>query len=131
MSCRRHRNSRSASLEGTEQRVGQEESWCLLDVERRGTPTESLFPTSTGRALSRDAIEHRNALYASKAGETCPSIRSKHVTSHTMRHTCAMRLLLSDVDVTVIALWLGHEQVSTTDVYLHADMTQKGMFLAQ
>jgi integrase/recombinase XerD len=50
---------------------------------------------------------------------------SKHVTMHTLRHTATMRLLLAGNDVTVIALWLGHEQISTTNVYLHADMTHK------
>ncbi len=100
-------------------------------AERQGSPSEPLFPTSTGRALSRDAIEHRIALYAAKAGESCPSIRSKHVTAHTLRHTAAMRLLLSGVDVTVIALWLGHEQVATTSAYLHADMTQKERAIAR
>jgi site-specific recombinase XerD len=100
-------------------------------TERRGSPPEPLFPTSTGRPLSRDAIEHRVALYVSKARESCPSIRTKHVTAHTLRHTAAMRLLLSGVDVTVIALWLGHEQVSTTSVYVHADMSQKERAIAR
>lgn len=100
-------------------------------AERGGSPAGPLFPTSTGRALSRDAIEHRLALYVSRAGETCPSIRAKHVTAHTLRHTAAMRLLLSGVDVTVIALWLGHEQVSTTSGYLHADMSQKERAIAR
>ena len=94
-------------------------------TERQGIPTDPLFPTVTGRHLSRDAIAHRVALYVTKANSTCPSIRAKHVTTHTLRHTAAMRLLLSGVDVTVIALWLGHEQVTTTNIYLHADMTMK------
>ncbi len=64
------------------------------------------------------------------AGQACPSIRTKKVTAHTLRHTAAMRLLLSGVDVTVIALWLGHEQVSTTNIYLHADMSQKERAIA-
>ncbi len=59
------------------------------------------------------------------AAERCPSLRTKRVTMHTLRHTAAMRLLLAGNDVTVIALWLGHEQISTTTVYLHADMTHK------
>jgi integrase/recombinase XerD len=100
-------------------------------TERQGSPSEPLFPTRTGGPLSRDAIEHRLALHASRAGESCPSIRSKHVTAHTLRHTAAMRLLLSGVDVTVIALWLGHEQVTTTNVYLHADMSQKERAIAR
>jgi site-specific recombinase XerD len=100
-------------------------------TERQGSPSEPLFPTSTGRPLSRDAIEHRVALYVSKAVASCPSMQSKHVTAHTLRHTAAMRLLLAGVDVTVIALWLGHEQVSTTTVYLHADMGQKERAIAR
>ena len=100
-------------------------------TERHGSPPEPLFPTRTGQPLSRDAIEHRVALHVSKAAESCPSIRAKHVTAHTLRHTAAMRLLLSGVDVTVIALWLGHEQVSTTNIYLHADMSQKERAIAR
>lgn len=100
-------------------------------AERGGSPPGPLFPTTTGRSLSRDAIERRLTLYASRAADTCPSIRAKHVTAHTLRHTTAMRLLLSGVDVTVIALWLGHEQVSTTSSYLHADMAQKERAIAR
>lgn len=93
-------------------------------AERGGSPLAPLFPTSTGRALSRDAVERRVALHVARAASTCPSIGAKRVTAHTLRHTAAS-LLLSGVDVTVIALWLGHEQVSTTSCYLHADMSQK------
>jgi site-specific recombinase XerD len=90
-----------------------------------GAPDDPLFPTTTGRLLSRDAIEHRLALHLAQAGQSCPSITGKHVTMHTLRHTAAMRLLLAGNDITVIALWLGHEQVATTNMYLHADMTHK------
>ncbi|MGI8810333.1 MAG: tyrosine-type recombinase/integrase [Acidimicrobiales bacterium] len=93
--------------------------------ERPGAPADPLFPTVTGKALSRDAIERRLARHLGLAGARCPSIKGKEVTMHTLRHTCAMRLLLAGNDVTVIALWLGHEQISTTNLYLHADMTQK------
>lgn len=93
--------------------------------ERTGTPTDPLFPTTTGQRLSRDAIERRLARHVALASANCPSLRAKRVTMHTLRHTAAMRLLLSGVDVTVIALWLGHEQISTTNIYLHADMSQK------
>ncbi|MCA1698406.1 MAG: tyrosine-type recombinase/integrase [Actinobacteria bacterium] len=84
-----------------------------------------MFPTTTAGHLSRDAIERRLARHLTIAAESCPSLKSKHVTMHTLRHTAAMRLLLAGNDVTVIALWLGHEQISTTNVYLHADMTHK------
>ena len=100
-------------------------------AERRGTPSEPLFPTSTGRQLSRDAIERRVSHHVRAAAQGCPSLRTKKVSAHTLRHTAAMRLLLSGVNVTVIALWLGHEQVTTTNVYLHADMSQKERAIAR
>ena len=100
-------------------------------AERQGTSLNPLFPTSTGRSLSRDAVERRISLCVSKATTECPSIKTKRVTAHTLRHTAAMRLLLSGVDITVIALWLGHEQVATTQIYLHADMTQKERAIAR
>jgi integrase/recombinase XerD len=84
--------------------------------ERPGAPGDPLFPTTTGNRLSRDAIERRLAHRVALASTSCPSLRAKHVT---------MRLLMAGNDVTVIALWLGHEQISTTNVYLHADMTHK------
>jgi site-specific recombinase XerC len=93
--------------------------------ERDGAPNDPLFPTTTGNHLSRDAIERRLAHHLTIAAETCPSLEAKHVTMHTLRHTAAMRLLMAGNDVTVIALWLGHEQISTTNIYLHADMTHK------
>jgi integrase/recombinase XerD len=88
-------------------------------------PGEPLFPTTTGKHLSRDAIEHRLARHLAAAAQACPSLQAKAVTMHTLRHTAAMRLLLAGNDITIIALWLGHEQVSTTTIYLHADMTHK------
>lgn len=100
-------------------------------AERHGSPPEPLFPTSTGRQLSRDAIERRISQHVRVAAQGCPSLRTKKVSAHTLRHTAAMRLLLSGVDVTVIALWLGHEQVATTNVYLHADMSQKERAIAR
>lgn len=94
-------------------------------AERRGEPTDPLFPTVTGGRLSRDAIERRLARHLAVAAGICPSLRTKHVTMHTLRHTAAMRLLLAGNDITIIALWLGHEQIETTNIYLHADMTHK------
>ncbi len=93
--------------------------------ERAGTPDDPLFPTRTGKRLSRDAIERRLAIHLASAAATCPSITNKHITMHTLRHTAAMRLLLAGNDITVIAMWLGHEQITTTQIYLHADMTHK------
>lgn len=93
--------------------------------ERSGGPTDPLFPTITGRRLSRDAIERRLAHHVTLASIGCASLKTKRVTMHTLRHSAAMRLLLAGNDVTVIALWLGHEQIATTNIYLHADMTHK------
>ena len=95
-------------------------------AERGGAADDPLFPTITGTRLSRDAVEHRIAHHVATARQTCPSLRSKRVGMHTLRHSAAMRLLESGRDVIVIALWLGHEDPSTTArIYLHADMTQK------
>ncbi len=90
-----------------------------------GAATDPLFPTITGARLSRDAIERRLAHHVAIAAVSCPSLQAKRVTMHTLRHTAAMRLLLAGNDITVIALWLGHEQIATTNIYLHADMTHK------
>jgi site-specific recombinase XerD len=94
-------------------------------------PEEPLFTTTTGRQLSRDAIEHRVKHTAALAAQHCPSLAAKNITAHTLRHTAAMRLLRAGIDITVIALWLGHEQVTTTNIYLHADMTQKQEAIAK
>jgi site-specific recombinase XerD len=100
-------------------------------AERAGQPAEPLFTTQTGKALSRDALEHRLAKYAQIAARTCPSVRQKNVTMHVLRHTAAMRLLRAGIDTSVIALWLGHEQTETTQIYLHADLELKERALAK
>jgi len=100
-------------------------------AERAGQPADPLFPTSTGRPLSRDAIERRLTKHTAAAGATCPSLAAKKVTAHVLRHTAAMRLLHAGVDTSVIALWLGHEQVDTTQIYLHADLALKERALAR
>ncbi|MEX2195951.1 MAG: tyrosine-type recombinase/integrase [Thermoleophilaceae bacterium] len=94
-------------------------------AERAGRPGDPLFPTSTGRPLSRDAIERRLAKHTAAATTACPSLAAKKVTADVLRHTAAMVLLHAGVDTSVIALWLGHEQVDTTQIYLHADLALK------
>jgi integrase/recombinase XerD len=94
-------------------------------AERGGQPGDPLFPGPSGQQLSRDAVERRIKLYHGRAAAGCPSLAAKHVTVHTLRHSAAMRLLLAGADITVIALWLGHESISSTQAYLHADMQQK------
>jgi integrase/recombinase XerD len=100
-------------------------------ADAAGSPGDPLFATSTGRPLSRDAVERRIHLALTRARAACPSLAAKQVTTHTLRHTAAMRLLHAGVDVTVIALWLGHEQIATTNIYLHADMTIKENAIAK
>jgi len=99
--------------------------------ERGGTDTAPLFPTRTGRPLTRDALARRLTKYSAHAAERCPSLLEKNVTPHVLRHTAAMRLLHAGIDTSVIALWLGHEQVETTQVYLHADLAIKQQALAK
>ena len=94
-------------------------------AERAGTPHAAVFPTRTGQPLSRDALARRLATHAATAAQACPALRQKTVTPHTLRHTAAMRLLHAGVDTAVIALWLGHEHVDTTSIYVHADLALK------
>jgi integrase/recombinase XerD len=94
-------------------------------TEHAAEPSDPLFATRSGHPLSRDAIEHRVALYAHTAEQSCPSLTSKKITAHTLRHSAAMQLLRAGVDTSVIALWLGHEKVDTTQIYLHADLEIK------
>ena len=101
-------------------------------IEEHGGPADApLFTTTTGRRLSRDAIEQRIRVTVTTAAPSCPTLKDKRVTAHTLRHTSAMKLLLAGVDTTVIALWLGHEQISTTNIYIHADMTLKEKAIAK
>jgi len=100
-------------------------------AERRGQPAQPLFPNRTGGRLSRDAIEHRLAKHTTTAAARCPSLNAKAITAHTLRHTAAMRLLHAGTDTSVIALWLGHEQAETTQIYLHADLELKERALAR
>ncbi len=93
--------------------------------ERSGTPHEPLFPTSTGKRLSRDAIERLVAKHAERAADEHPTLRDKQVTPHVLRHSNAMNLLHAGVDTSVIALWLGHANIRSTNAYLHADITIK------
>lgn len=99
--------------------------------ERRGQPDDPVFPSQRGGPLSRDALEKLLAKYATVAAAKCPSLKSKRVSPHVLRHTAAMELLRHGVDRTVIALWLGHESVETTHVYLHADLNLKEQALAK
>ena len=94
-------------------------------------PTTPVFPTARGNFMSSDALQRLVARHIRTAGKVCPSLQRKKVTPHTLRHTTAMDLLQRGVDITVIALWLGHESIQTTQIYLHADMAMKEKALAR
>jgi site-specific recombinase XerD len=89
------------------------------------SPDGPLFPNARGRPLSRSGVEDRLEVAVKKASEACPSLRGKNVSPHTIRHTTAMHLLQAGVDLTVIALWLGHESPETTHQYVEADLKMK------
>jgi site-specific recombinase XerD len=93
--------------------------------ERAGGRPDPLFPSLRGGRMSTDAIQWLVAKYASRAALACPSLLRKDVSPHVLRHTCAMNLLRHGVDISVIALWLGHESVQTTQIYLRADLELK------
>ena len=93
-------------------------------------PNDPLFPTRTGRRLSRDAIALRVSTHTATAANNCPSLTGKRLHPHALSHTCAMSLLQAGVDTTVISLWLGHTDVRSTQPYLHADLTIKEKALA-
>lgn len=94
-------------------------------------PNGPVFPTRHRTRMSADAVQRLVAKHATTAARSCPSITSKHVTPHTLRHTAAMALLTAGVDTSVIALWLGHQSPVTTHIYLHADMSIKERALAR
>jgi site-specific recombinase XerD len=90
-----------------------------------------VFPSRRGTRLSNDGLQYLLAKHVATARETCPSLRGKRVSPHVLRHTAAMELLQAGVDTTVIALWLGHESVQTTHIYLEADLAMKEKVLAK
>lgn len=94
-------------------------------TESGGEGDQPLFPSNRGTRMSADALTQRVTLHAAAAQTACPDLAAKTLTPHVLRHTAAMRLLHAGVDITVIALWLGHESVTTTQMYLSADLALK------
>jgi site-specific recombinase XerD len=99
--------------------------------ELNPTGEDPVFPTQAGRALSRYGVRALVTKYSKAAATRCPSLVTKTVTPHTLRHSCAMALLAAGVDTSVIALWLGHEQAQTVQIYLHGDLTIKERAIAR
>ena len=100
----------------------------LADRARRGGHA---CVREQSQQLSRDAVEQIVRKHVMTAAKTCPSLKGKCVTPHVLRHSAAMQLLQNGVDRTVIALWLGHESVETTQMYIHADMQIKEKAMAR
>lgn len=96
-------------------------------------PIESafLFPSISGGRLSADAVQDMVNKHVAAARAKCPSLAKKRVTPHVLRHTAAMELLQAGVDRSMIALWLGHESVETTQIYLNANLALKEEILAK
>jgi integrase len=96
-------------------------------------PIESafLFPSISGGRLSADAVQDLVNKHVAAARMKCPSLVKKRVTPHVLRHTAAMELLQAGVDRSMIALWLGHESVETTQIYLNANLALKEEILAK
>jgi len=99
--------------------------------EQGRADSKILFPSTRGGRLSADGVQHLLARHVAKARQTCPSLRKKRVSPHVLRHAAAMELLQAGVDRAVIALWLGHESVETTQIYLDADLALKEQALAK
>jgi site-specific recombinase XerD len=93
--------------------------------------SKTLFPSTRGGPLSADGVQHLLARHVAQARKNCASLRKKRVSPHVLRHAAAMELLQGGVDRAVIALWLGHESVETTQIYLDADLALKEQALAK
>ncbi|WP_157270124.1 site-specific integrase [Azohydromonas aeria] len=110
----------------TKQTAAVLRAWLAEPV--RGT-SNVLFPNREGGRMSNDGIQYLLAKHANKARQNCPSLGTKRIFPHLLRHTAAMNLLQAGVDTSVIAMWLGHESVETTHVYLNADLELKRQVL--
>ena len=113
----------------TKTTVGIVRLWMRIHAGRIDDP---LLPSrGSERRLTRGAIWRIVAKHAATASRSCLSLAAKHVTPHVLRHTAAMTLLHAGVDLATIALWLGHESIESTNIYLHADMALKERALAR
>jgi site-specific recombinase XerD len=93
--------------------------------------TKILFPSTRGGSLSADSVQYLVSKYTAAARKNCPSLSQKHMSPHVLRHTAAMEMLQAGVDRSMIALWLGHESVETTQIYLDADLAMKEKILSK
>jgi integrase/recombinase XerD len=94
-------------------------------------PSDPLFPSTRGGPLGVDGVEYLLAKHMATARKQCASLEKKRVSPHVLRHSAAMQLLQAGVDQSVIALWLGHERLETTQMYFHASLALKEQALAK
>lgn len=120
------RKERAVPLWPTTTRVLQ--SW-FNEVESDKRNGAIAFPNGRGKALSRDGVNYLLQECVARAAAKCPSLANKRISPHVFRHSTAMHLLQSGVDITVIALWLGHESIQTTHRYVEADLATKEQVL--
>jgi site-specific recombinase XerD len=104
------------------------QAWMRTDLAPEATV---VFPSARGGRLSADGVQYLVAKHVTTANQTCPSMARKRVTPHVLRHTLAMEMLQAGIDRSVIAMWLGHESLETTQIYLDADLTLKEQVLAK
>ena len=114
------RRERSTPL--TKATAGVLRAW-LREIE--ASDDAIVFPSARGVRLSADGVQYLLAKHVSQASQTCTSLGKKHVTAHVLRHTTAMELLQAGVERSVIALWLGHESIEMTQIYLDANLQMK------
>ena len=93
--------------------------------ERGGEPDDVVFPSSRGGRLSPDAVQRLVAKHVTTARVSCPNLNTKRISTHNLRHSCAMDMLRHGTDAVVLALWLGHEHLESVNAYIHADPTLK------
>jgi len=110
----------------TEESINCLHNW---SQELNPLPSDSVFPTIHGRNMSADTVQYLLNKYTKIAAKEFHTLKCKKVSPHVLRHTTAMRLLQSGVDLSVIALWLGHESIKTTYIYLNADIALKEKIL--
>jgi len=131
-------DSRSVKLHGKGRKERRIPLWKgTLSQVRQWLPridtksTAPIFPNRKGGRMTRSGIEDRLEKAVAAALKICPSLKSKRVSPHVLRHTTAMHLLQSGVSESVIALWLGHESVTTTHRYVEADLAMKERALSR